>query len=214
MERLKRKQALLSDDKLQSHAILKEVQDSDQYAKDQFSTLQTSLEDIRSTLDSQQFQSKTLQAQEMKSYLESRLDVSKPRSDLQLESRDPILENSGNWILSDPTFESWERGNSQDRRVLFLNGSPGSGKSLVHGEFCAICQLTFCRMYRKDYFGKDNHSSSKTETSLSVSRKKFLDLLLLQTRCSGPENNSVHAPAHYHATRQYGRNGEGTPCPA
>ncbi|KAF5620266.1 heterokaryon incompatibility protein het-E-1 [Fusarium sp. NRRL 52700] len=131
LESLKRKQALLSDDKLQSHAILKEVQDSDQYAKDQFSTLQTSLEDIRSTLDSQQFQSKTLQAQEMKSYLESRLDVSKPRSDLQLESRDPILENSGNWILSDPTFESWERGNSQDRRVLFLNGSPGSGKTTL-----------------------------------------------------------------------------------
>ncbi|RBA19768.1 hypothetical protein FPRO05_09068 [Fusarium proliferatum] len=131
LESLKRKQALLSDDKLQSHAILKEVQDSDQYAKDQFGNLKTSLEDIRSTLASEQLQSKTLQAQEMRTYLGSRLHVSKSRTDLQLESQDPILENSGNWIFSDPTFDSWERGNSQDGRVLFLNGSPGSGKSTL-----------------------------------------------------------------------------------
>ncbi|KAI1008491.1 hypothetical protein LB504_001315 [Fusarium proliferatum] len=131
LESLKRKQALLSDEKLQSHAILKGVQDSDQYAKDRFSNLQTSLEDIRSTLASEQLQSKTLQAQEMRTYLGSRLDVSKSRTDLQLESQDPILENSGNWIFSDPTFDSWERGNSQDGRVLFLNGSPGSGKSTL-----------------------------------------------------------------------------------
>ncbi|KAF5252268.1 hypothetical protein FANTH_2824 [Fusarium anthophilum] len=126
LESLKRKQALLSDDKLQSHAILKEVQDSDQYAKDQFSELQTSLEDIRSTLASEQLQSKILQAQEMKTYLESRLDVSKSRTDLQLESQDHTLENSGNWIFSDPTFKGWEGGKSAENKVLFLNGSPGS----------------------------------------------------------------------------------------
>ncbi|KAF5691974.1 heterokaryon incompatibility protein het-E-1 [Fusarium circinatum] len=126
LESLKRKQALLSDDKLQSHAILKEVQDSDQYAKSQFSNLRTNLEDIRSTLASEQLQSKTLQAQEMKTYLEGRLDVSKSRTDLQLESQDTVLENSGNWIFSDPHFKCWEGGNSQDSRVLFLNGSPGS----------------------------------------------------------------------------------------
>ncbi|KAG5790885.1 hypothetical protein H9Q69_010051 [Fusarium xylarioides] len=131
LESLKRKQALLSDDKLQSHAILKEVQDSGQYAKDQFSNLQTSLEDIRSTLASEQLQSKTLQAQEMKTYLESRLDVSKSRTYLQLESRDPVDKNSGIWIFSNPIFKSWEGGKSAEKWVLFLNGSPGSGKSTL-----------------------------------------------------------------------------------
>ncbi|KAF5705135.1 heterokaryon incompatibility protein het-E-1 [Fusarium mundagurra] len=126
LESLKRKQTLLSDDKLQSHAILKEVQDSDQYAKNQFSNLQTSLDDIRSTLASEQLQSKALQAREMKTYLESRLDVSKSRTDLQLESRDPVDENSGIWIFSNPIFKSWEGGKSAEKRVLFLNGSPGS----------------------------------------------------------------------------------------
>ncbi|EXM19798.1 hypothetical protein FOTG_12241 [Fusarium oxysporum f. sp. vasinfectum 25433] len=131
LESLKRKQALLSDDKLQSHAILKEVQDSDHYAKDQFSKLHTSLEDIRFTLASEHLQSKTIQAQEMKTYLESRLDVSKSRSDLQLETRDPIVENSGNWIFSNPIFKCWEVGKSAENKVLFLNGSPGSGKSTL-----------------------------------------------------------------------------------
>ncbi|KAL9562958.1 hypothetical protein ACKAV7_012909 [Fusarium commune] len=131
LESLKCKQALLSDDKLQSHAILKEVQDSDQYAKDHFSNLQTSLEDIRSTLASEQLQSKTLQVQEMKSYLESRLDVSKSRTDLQLESRDPIVEDSGSWIFTNPIFKCWDEGKSSEGRVLFLNGSPGSGKSTL-----------------------------------------------------------------------------------
>ncbi|TVY65354.1 hypothetical protein Focb16_v015622 [Fusarium oxysporum f. sp. cubense] len=135
LESLKRKQTLLSDDKLQSHAILKEVQDSDQYAKDQFRNLQTSLENIRSTLASEQLRSKILQAQEMKTYLESRLDVSKSRTDLQLESRDPVDENSGIWIFSDPTFKCWEGGKSAENRVLFLNGSPGSGKSSTYLQF-------------------------------------------------------------------------------
>ncbi|KLO80952.1 Uncharacterized protein LW93_9200 [Fusarium fujikuroi] len=131
LESLRRKQTLLSDDKLQSHAILKEVQDSDQYAKGQFSNLQTSLEDIRSTLASEQLQSKTLQAQEMKTYLEIRLDVSKSRTDLQLESRDPVHETSGLWIFSDPTFKLWEGGKSAENKVLFLNGSPGSDETIM-----------------------------------------------------------------------------------
>ncbi|KNB14862.1 hypothetical protein FOXG_13623 [Fusarium oxysporum f. sp. lycopersici 4287] len=131
LKSLKRKQALLSDDKLQSHAILKEVQDSDQCTKDQFSNLHTSLADIRSTLASEQLQSKILQAQEMKTYLESRLDVSKSQTDLQLESRDPVDENSGIWIFSNPVFKGWEGEKSAENRVLFLNGSPGSGKSTL-----------------------------------------------------------------------------------
>ncbi|KAK2122043.1 hypothetical protein NOF04DRAFT_1418360 [Fusarium oxysporum II5] len=130
-ENLKRKRSLLSDDKLQSHVVLKEVQDSCQYTKGHLNDLQTSLEDIRSTLASEQLRSKTLQAEEMKDYLASRLDVSKSRADLQFETRDPRVENSGNWILSNPIFNCWERGRTSDNKVLFLNGSPGSGKSTL-----------------------------------------------------------------------------------
>ncbi|KAK2667961.1 hypothetical protein RAB80_017152 [Fusarium oxysporum f. sp. vasinfectum] len=130
-ENLKRKRSLLSDDKLQSHVVLKEVRDSCQYTKGHLNDLQTSLEDIRSTLASEQLRSKTLQAEEMKDYLASKLDVLKSRADLQFETRDPRVENSGNWILSHPIFNCWERGRTSDNKVLFLNGSPGSGKSTL-----------------------------------------------------------------------------------
>ncbi|KAF5531725.1 heterokaryon incompatibility protein het-E-1 [Fusarium mexicanum] len=128
LEGLKRKQVLLSDDKLQSYGILEEVQDSYQYAKDQFSNLQNSLEYIKSTLASEQLQSKALEAQKMKTYLESRLDFSKSRTDLLLESRDLIVEHSGSWIFTNPIFKYWEEGKSPDGRVLFINGSHGSAE--------------------------------------------------------------------------------------
>ncbi|KAF5265987.1 hypothetical protein FOXYS1_3183 [Fusarium oxysporum] len=171
LESLKRKQALLSDDKLQSHAILKEVQDSDQYAQDQFSNLQINLEDIRSTLASQHLQSKTIQAQEMKTYLESRLDVSKSWSDLQLETRDPIVENSGNWIFSNPTFKCWEVGKSVENKVLFLNGSPGSGKStlaktIIHHEKRKQVFESSGRSFLAYFFFKHDAADRRTARSM------------------------------------------------
>ncbi|KAF4493233.1 Vegetative incompatibility HET-E-1 [Fusarium agapanthi] len=140
LESLKRKQALLSDDKLQSHAILKEVQDSEQYAKDQFNSLHASLEDVRSALASEQLQSKTLQAREMNTYLENRLDISKSQTDLQLQSGDFLDDDSGNWIFSDPIFKCWEGGKSAENRVLFLNGSLGSDQ-LLPAALCRGCHL-------------------------------------------------------------------------
>ncbi|KAF4340767.1 heterokaryon incompatibility protein het-E-1 [Fusarium beomiforme] len=131
LESLKRKQSLLTDDKLQSHAILKEVQDSDQHAKDHFGKLHSSLDDIRANLASEQLKSRTLQDREMRAYLESRLNVSKSRTDLLLEAPHPMDGVSGNWIFSDPNFESWEANKSSNGSVLFLNGSPGSGKSTL-----------------------------------------------------------------------------------
>ncbi|KAF4443714.1 Vegetative incompatibility HET-E-1 [Fusarium acutatum] len=164
LESLRRKQTLLSDDKLQSHAILKEVQDSDQYAKDQFSNLQTSLEDIRSTLASEQLQSKTLQAQEMKTYLESRLDVSKSRTDLQLESRDPVYENSGLWIFSDPIFKRWEGGKSAEHKVLFLNGSPGSDETIMRFAYEKISTMESTELADLKKLASDCFTSRPTAT--------------------------------------------------
>jgi hypothetical protein len=122
---------MLSDDKLQSHAILKEVEDSESFAKDRFKNLHAGLEDIRATLASDELRSKALQDQEMRANLERKLDVPQPRADLQLESPERILESSGNWIFSHPTYYSWETDNSPEGSVLFLNGSPGSGKCIT-----------------------------------------------------------------------------------
>ncbi|KAF9772453.1 hypothetical protein IL306_009838 [Fusarium sp. DS 682] len=98
IESLKRKQSLLSDDKLQSHAILKEVQVSDQYAKDQFGKLQTGLEDIKSALASEQLQSKVLQDQEMRTYLERKSTLAK--TIIRLQKQKQASESPGRSLLA------------------------------------------------------------------------------------------------------------------
>ncbi|KAG5662594.1 hypothetical protein KAF25_005012 [Fusarium avenaceum] len=128
---LRRRHDMLSDDKLQSHAILKEVEDFESSAKDQFKNLQASLEDIRASLASDELRSKTSQDQEMRADLQRKLDVPQSRADLQLESPEYILESSGNWIFSHPDYSFWETNSMSEGSVLFLNGSPGSGKSTL-----------------------------------------------------------------------------------
>lgn len=120
---------MLSDDKLQSHAILKEVEDFESSAKDQFKNLQAGLEDIRASLASDELRSKTSQDQEMRADLQRKLDVPQSRADLQLESPEYKLEYSGNWVFSHPDYYLWETKSPPEGSVLFLNGSPGSGKS-------------------------------------------------------------------------------------
>ncbi|KAF9767037.1 hypothetical protein IL306_000450 [Fusarium sp. DS 682] len=130
MESLKRKQAMLSDDKLLSHAILKEVQDSHEYEKDQFRQLKAGLDDIKTSLAAEQLRNKSLQDEEMRASLESKLDISKSRIDCQLHSSESTVGSSGNWIFTHPTFDSWDTNKILQGDVLFLNGCPGAGMPL------------------------------------------------------------------------------------
>ncbi|WKT50544.1 Zinc finger C2H2-type [Fusarium oxysporum f. sp. vasinfectum] len=131
IESLKRKQEMLSDDKLQLHAILKEVQDSDEYAKDQFRQLQAGLEDIKATLNSSQLKNGASQHQEIKLFLEKKLDVSLSQTRSQLELPDTDIGSSGSWIFSHPLFHQWDTNASPQNNVLFLSGCPGAGKSTL-----------------------------------------------------------------------------------
>ncbi|KAJ4267106.1 hypothetical protein NW762_003204 [Fusarium torreyae] len=128
LESLKRRQDMLSDAKLQSHAILKDVQDSGAYARDQFKNLQAGLEEIRTVLHSEQLKSNAFQDREMKASLEGKLGVPGFRTDSQLESPEESVESSGNWIFSHHAFRTWETARSSLDGILFLNGSPGAGK--------------------------------------------------------------------------------------
>ncbi|KAM0214016.1 hypothetical protein ACHAQD_009050 [Fusarium lateritium] len=116
---------------LQSHAILKEVEDSESSANARFQNLQAGLEDIRTSLASEELRSKALQDHEMRTNLETKLGVQQFRANLKLEPPEYVLESSGNWIFSNPDYYSWETGSPPEGCVLFLNGSPGSGKSTL-----------------------------------------------------------------------------------
>ncbi|KAH7196367.1 uncharacterized protein B0J16DRAFT_376842 [Fusarium flagelliforme] len=128
IESLKRKQAMLSDDKLQPYAILKEIQDSDQYAKDQFKQINSGLEGV---ITSEELRRQKMEEQEIRSFLERKLNVSVSQIKSQLEVPDAVTSSSGNWIFSHPLFQSWEVDVSQQGCVLFLTGCPGAGKSTL-----------------------------------------------------------------------------------
>jgi hypothetical protein len=166
---------MLSDDKLRSHAILKEVEDSESSANDRFKNLQAGLEDIRVSLASEELRSRALQDQVMRTELEGKLNIPQSRSDLQLDSPDYLLESSGNWIFSHPDYNLWETNSTPEGSVLFLNGSPGSGKYI--GFHSTFPQLTDTSSNRKIDFGKDYHSPTKGEASF-----RLAGVLFLQTR--------------------------------
>ncbi|RGP67320.1 vegetative incompatibility het-e-1 [Fusarium sporotrichioides] len=128
IESLKRKQAMLSDDKLQQHAILKILQDSDSYAKDHFEQMHSGLDDV---LTLERLRSQEQESEKIKSCLERKLNVSLSQVSSQLELPDTVIETSGTWILSHPRFQSWKSSVSPQECVLFLNGCPGAGKSTL-----------------------------------------------------------------------------------
>src|SRR5271163_2812495 len=45
------------------------------------------------------------------------------------ESKDRLLRGSCEWILHDPDFVRWSE--SSDSRLLWINGDPGKGKTMM-----------------------------------------------------------------------------------
>ncbi|KAI6776492.1 hypothetical protein HG530_000437 [Fusarium avenaceum] len=131
IESLRRRQEYLSDDKLQLHSILQGVQDSDIHARSQFRQLEAGLDNIRTTLADEQLIAKTSQDREMRAFLERKLHVSNLTTDYLLDSPELSIETSGHWIFSNSEFRFWEARDTQQNKVLFLNGCPGAGKSTL-----------------------------------------------------------------------------------
>ena len=48
-----------------------------------------------------------------------------------LESKDPLLEGSCDWIFDDPSFTHWWESNNNESRVLWIHGDPGKGKTMM-----------------------------------------------------------------------------------
>ncbi|KAJ3455735.1 hypothetical protein MRS44_017217 [Fusarium solani] len=132
---LRLRQGKLSHERLQSHAIHEGVRDFRVHADDRFDKLEADLEKIRSTLASEYLRSQTSsQDRDMKDLLEERLNVSRSEPRSRLDSPELSSPSAGDWIFSDPAFQSWEglEGEPSSRtKVLFLSGSPGAGKTTL-----------------------------------------------------------------------------------
>ncbi|RSL59060.1 hypothetical protein CEP53_005924 [Fusarium sp. AF-6] len=129
---LKLRQEKLSHERLQAHAIHEGVRDFREHADGRFDKLEADLDSIRSTLASECLRNQTsAENQDMKDFLEDKLDVSSFGSRNRLDSLELSSPSAGDWIFQHPTFQSWESATPSQGSVLFLNGSPGSGKTTL-----------------------------------------------------------------------------------
>lgn len=183
IESLKRKQAMLSDDKLQQHAILKSVQDSDLYAKDQFGQIQSGLDDV---INLEEARRQKQEIEQIMSCLERKLNVSLAQIISQLELPDMVIESSGRWVLSNLRFQSWEVNESSEGCVLYLNGCPGAGKSL-HCYFWCLWLLMHVVIHREVYSRENNYSLPQRQAISSNPNSPFVGLLLLQAQRCGSQ---------------------------
>ncbi|KAK6507854.1 hypothetical protein TWF481_006276 [Arthrobotrys musiformis] len=124
IESLRRHRELLTDEK--STVILEEVQHA-----------HSILQDIRSRLERLQ-QGINNQARELRErILKQKENVRtklRPRDyieDHRLALNRRVVSSSGNWILADPKFKAWLHGGAAAERILYINGMPGSGKTIL-----------------------------------------------------------------------------------
>ncbi|WAO91963.1 NACHT domain-containing protein [Fusarium falciforme] len=129
---LKLRQEKLSHERLQAHAIHQGVQDFRGHADDRFDRLEADLDRIRNALASECLKRQTsVEDQDMKEILEDKLNISKFGSRSRLDSPELSSPSAGDWIFQHPHFQAWERATSSQGNILFLNGSPGAGKTTL-----------------------------------------------------------------------------------
>lgn len=141
---------MLSRSTLLSHAILQEVRDS----KDQLDKIKDGVNRISDSLATTQEQA----IQAMKDHLQDKLDIAKFQTRNALESPELISASSGDWIFENAKFKSWESEKSPQGNVLFLNGSPGAGRSSNHLILAGFLSLTL------RYSPRENNSGGKSDS--------------------------------------------------
>ncbi|EGX44058.1 hypothetical protein AOL_s00210g219 [Orbilia oligospora ATCC 24927] len=131
IDSLKRHRDLLSDEKLT--VILEELQDSHAIVDKIPAMLQEINEKLNKLQQSgitkkHELQERTLKQREtVRTKLRSRNYQEDHRTALKKRS----ISSSGNWVFDSPKFEKWLNGNSGNDSILYINGIPGSGKTIL-----------------------------------------------------------------------------------
>ncbi|KAM0239464.1 hypothetical protein ACHAP5_008320 [Fusarium lateritium] len=171
-----------------------EVEDSESSANARFQNLQAGLEDIRTSLASEELKSKALQDHEMRTNLETKLGVQQFQANLKLEPPEYVLESSGNWIFSNPDYYSWETGSPPEGSVLFLNGSPGSGKSTLARKIIhrlrekRIADLMACFFFKHDDSDRRSMESMLRHVMMQLVNSDETIMRLAHDKCSAADS--------------------------
>ncbi|KAK6337077.1 hypothetical protein TWF718_009863 [Orbilia javanica] len=63
--------------------------------------------------------------------VQTKLRIQNYDEDYHIKLKKRAAPSSGNWIFEDPTFKAWLYGNTEMDSILYINGIPGSGKTIL-----------------------------------------------------------------------------------
>jgi len=130
LAKLKRHQALLSDEKLT--VAIDEVRDSREALEDKLGELSRQFQQFH--LDSQE--ERLLHLREAldrkRNFVLAKLDPPDQMSDLEKASEERKKPASGDWLLIEDGFQRWARLDTMEHRELYLHGIPGTGLWIIN----------------------------------------------------------------------------------
>ncbi|KAK5631888.1 hypothetical protein RRF57_007602 [Xylaria bambusicola] len=134
---LKRHRELISDEKLtiaisEVRNFRSEVQDSHKSLEEKLETLSKQMKQLQ--LEEKEEETQKLQEQRSRrlQFVLNKFDVADCRRDLEHIRRERRHHSSsGDWILDHPLFKEWTDLKISRNSTLYLNGSPGSGKTIL-----------------------------------------------------------------------------------
>ncbi|KAF3182233.1 hypothetical protein TWF751_007276 [Orbilia oligospora] len=131
IDSLKRHRDLLSDEKLT--VILEELQDSHAVVDKIPAMLQEINEKLNKLQQSGMIKKHELQERILKQRetVRTKLRSRNYQEDHRTALKKRSISSSGNWVFNSPKFETWLNGNSGSDNILYINGIPGSGKTIL-----------------------------------------------------------------------------------
>jgi hypothetical protein len=114
---------------------------------------------LANILDSQEARAEAMAKYKRDEEFQQRQDLATVRQLLSPKLYDEELErfqklrspNSGKWIESDDTFNSWFSSGNTSERVLWVEGIPGAGSCFLGSCFCMICSSAAGKSFLSAY---------------------------------------------------------------
>lgn len=130
LTKLKRHRDLLSDEKITAAIFeVRDVAQSVQSVEDKLDEMSRQLEQLHISVNDKATLQHKQHLEEKRKFVFSKLDAPEYHVDLERAFKKRKGGNYGDWVLADHTFREWvELTGTHDKRWLYLNGIPGTGR--------------------------------------------------------------------------------------
>ncbi|KAM7210934.1 Ankyrin repeat-containing domain protein [Rhypophila decipiens] len=201
---LKKYRDLISDEKIT--ATILEVQELGQSMEERMDELSRQLEHLRVDVDQSFAMRHREQLDKKRQFVLSKLDPPAFEDDFERASKERRGTPSGSWILDNATFQDWADVTCSKHRTLYMNGSPGTGKTIFASwviehlkKLQATSQETGRDISLVYFFFKHSQPNKRTLTAFLLSaicQLLFQDEVLLDIiyqRCLSVDQQKVHS---------------------